>query len=104
MMNGKMTRSFSGSTGRTSGILIASSFADSFASVIFPSSAPPVKRALLQWLFRDPVRSGQCAVHRQFASACALRTAHRALLQCMQLLHEGLHVLEVPIHRGESYV
>src|SRR5437773_970996 len=34
MMKGKITRSFSGSTGRTSGILIASSFAVSFASVI----------------------------------------------------------------------
>ena len=37
MMNGKITRSFSGSTGRTSGILIASSFAVSFASVISSS-------------------------------------------------------------------
>jgi hypothetical protein len=50
MMNGKITRSLSGSTGRTSGILIASSFAASFASVIsFPhweDLGQPV-----QWLF-----------------------------------------------------
>src|ERR1043165_1085489 len=38
MMNGKITRSLSGSTGRTSGILIASSFAVSFASVLSASS------------------------------------------------------------------
>src|SRR5207302_5291845 len=39
MMNGKMTRSFSGNTGRTSGILIASSFAGSFASDMCSSVA-----------------------------------------------------------------
>src|SRR6266581_4628501 len=40
MMNGKITRSLSGSTGRTSGILIASSFAASFASVMDSLSLP----------------------------------------------------------------
>src|SRR5438132_1185509 len=39
MMNGKITRSFSGNTGRTSGILIASSFAVSFASDMCSSVA-----------------------------------------------------------------
>ena len=41
MMKGKITKSFSGSTGRTSGILIASSFAVSFASVIACLSSLP---------------------------------------------------------------
>src|SRR5438128_12547241 len=81
MMNGKMTRSFNGSTGRTSGILIASSFADSFASVISascPRESPDP--AFLQWLF--PLRS----------------------LQFMQLFHERFDIFEVPIHRCEPDV
>src|ERR1043165_7565214 len=79
MMNGKMTRSLRGSTGRTSGILIASSFAASFASVI--SSSRPGETALsVQWLF--PLRSPQL----------------------VQFLHKRFNVLEVAIHRGESHV
>src|SRR5690349_7024560 len=50
MMNGKITRSLSGSTGRTSGILIASSFAVSFASVISFSEGG-TKPEQVQWLF-----------------------------------------------------
>src|SRR5258708_36526911 len=45
MMNGQITRSFSGSTGRTSGILIASSLEASFGSVI------EFSHYRLQWLF-----------------------------------------------------
>src|SRR3954467_10583921 len=55
MMNGKMTRSLSGSTGRTSGILIASSFAVSFASVIEGLS-------LVQWMSQGTVVSDQWPV------------------------------------------
>src|SRR5215212_1869495 len=50
MMNGKITRSFSGRTGRTSGILIASSLAVSFASVMSQYLGENLG-VLVQWLF-----------------------------------------------------
>src|SRR3954462_3101364 len=78
MMNGKMTRSFSGRTGRTSGILIASSFAVSFASVILPSCGG--------------------------TSLQSLHRCSRYLLELMQFFDERLHILEPTVHRSESDV
>src|SRR5713101_2757746 len=79
MMNGKMTRSFSGSTGRTSGILIASSFAVSFASVIRTSWGEPA------------------------GNPCN-RCSRDLLLQLMQFLYERLHILEPTVDGSESDV
>src|SRR5688572_29573457 len=84
MMNGKITRSLSGSTGRTSGILIASSFAVSFASVISTSQEK-----------RENMRRLRC-------NGCSRLDSQ--LLQSVQLLDECIDVLEAAIHRREADV
>src|SRR5213075_3435748 len=85
MMNGKMTRSFNGSTGRTSGILIASSFADSFASVI-SASCP-----------RE-------SPHELTCNACSDEVTGHLSLQLVQLLHKRFDIFEIAIHRCESNI
>jgi len=70
MMNGKITRSLSGKTGRTSGILIASSFVVSFGSDI-PSP-------LTHCSVRDFVKTGRkhgAILQRLFPQECAGVTA-----------------------------
>src|SRR5688572_11036911 len=84
MMNGKITRSLSGNTGRTSGILIASSFAVSFASVISTSQEK-----------RENMRRLRC-------NGCSRLDSQ--LLQSVQLLDECIDVLEAAIHRREADV
>src|SRR6185436_17658525 len=80
MMNGKITRSFNGRTGSTSGNLIASSFAVSFASVM-------------------------SYLGRTLGLPCnGDSTRHRPLLQSMQLFHKRIHIFESAIHRSESDV
>src|SRR3954467_14314781 len=78
MMNGKITRSLSGSTGRTSGILMASSFAVSFASLMHSSR-----------------QGGETT-----APSCAM--AVPSSFQLVQLFHKGLYILETAVHRGKA--
>src|SRR4051794_2242036 len=84
MMNGKITRSFSGNTGRTSGILIASSFAVSFASVMSHSPRGTVLLAAMG----VPVVSWQL----------------RASFQSVQLFHKSVDVFESAVDRGKADV
>src|SRR5688500_17990131 len=88
MMNGKITRSFSGSTGRTSGILMASSFAVSFASVI--SSSRQGK----------PAEISAMAVPCQHQSEFVCRT----LLQSVQLFHKGIDIFEAAVNRSKANI
>src|SRR5687768_17578545 len=117
MMNGKITRSLSGSTGRTSGILIASSFAVSFASVISTSHDCGQNHCALRCngcsrgFGELSARSSQLAGRYGPSSAvsCELRAEScelhlRASFQSVQLLHKCVDVLEAAVDRRKSDV